>query len=92
MDAETAHGHAHMEGAHGGTLLEVGDHVAHLELIHDHENGKYVLHVTGEDMKTPLNADNPPLINLKTADGPKQIESRPIKGASTFEAEDPHFH
>jgi len=88
-DTENAHGHSHLEGPHGGTLLDVGDHAAHLEVIHDHENGKFVLHVFGEDMKTPLNADAAPLINIKTADGPKQIESRAVEGASTFEAEDP---
>jgi hypothetical protein len=87
--ADDAHGHAHLEGPHGGTLLDVGDHAAHLEFIHDHENGKCVLHVIGADMTTPLNADNPPLINIKTANGPKQIQSRAVEGASTFEAEDP---
>ena len=33
------HAHAH-EGPHGGHLLEVGNHLAHLEVIHDEAAGK----------------------------------------------------
>jgi hypothetical protein len=90
-DAGNSQGHSHQEGPHGGEMLDVGDHAAHLEFLHDHDNGKIVLHVIGEDMKTPLNADNPPVINIKTADGPRQIESRAVEGASVYEATDPEL-
>ena len=36
--------HAH-EAPHGGTLLELGDHDAHLELVVDAESGEMILYV-----------------------------------------------
>jgi len=72
--ATGAHGH---EGPHGGHVLEVGSHVAHLEVIHDDDSGKMTIYVLGEDLKTPLALAAAPQIKLSTNDGPKVVTTRP---------------
>jgi hypothetical protein len=44
MSAAMAEGHAH-KAPHGGTLIELGDHVAHLELVLDAKTGKLTAYV-----------------------------------------------
>jgi hypothetical protein len=82
----------HDEPKHGGVVLEVGEEVAHLELVHDAKAGKVTLYITGPDAKTDLALKDAPKINLKTKDGNKQIETKAISpkdGASAhFEAID----
>ncbi len=86
------HGHAH-EGSHGGALIEIGDEVAHVELVHDASTGKVTLYLTGSDTKTPLQIADAPELKLMTADGPKVVATLPAgtdsKGASQFSATDP---
>ena len=94
---ENSHDHddGNEQGPHGGTLLAVGDHVAHLELVHDVEHGSYLFYVYGEDLETSASPDEPPAINLKTDEGPKQIaaQARHDAGGSVsfYEARDPAF-
>jgi hypothetical protein len=47
---------------HGGDLLEVGEHEAHLEVVHDAVAGTMTLHVYDEEMRpVPVEA---PVVNL----------------------------
>ncbi len=73
--AET-NGHAE-EGPNGGHLLEVGSHVAHLEILHDEDAGTLTLHVLGPDGKTPLPISKPPQLKLSTDSGPRVIATKP---------------
>lgn len=71
-----AHTGGHAHGPHGGHVLEVGDHVAHLEVLHDEEAGKLTLYVLGSDVKTPLPVAKPPQLKLTTASGPKVLDTQ----------------
>lgn len=71
-----AHTGGHAHGPHGGHVLEVGAHVAHLEVLHDKESGKLTIYVLGSDVKTPLAVAKPPQLKLTTADGPKVIDTK----------------
>ena len=90
--ADQNHGHPH-QGSHGGALMEIGDHVAHVELVHDAIAGTVTLYLTGGDAKTPLQIADAPELKLMTAEGPKVVATRPAgtdsKGASQFSATDP---
>ncbi|MFH2000555.1 MAG: hypothetical protein ABIK28_12790 [Planctomycetota bacterium] len=86
-DAES--GHSHAAGAHGGEVLIIGDHAAHVEVVHDGEQGKIVFHVTDGAMKENLVIDTPLLLNIKTPSGPKQITTKRIAGTAAYEAESP---
>ncbi len=55
------------EGPHGGPLLEVGDHVAHIEVLHDEAAGKMTLYVLGQDGKTAVAVEEPPVLKLMGA-------------------------
>ncbi|MGE3424777.1 MAG: hypothetical protein AB7N24_22230 [Dehalococcoidia bacterium] len=87
-----ASGHAD-EGPNGGHLLEVGSHVAHLEVIHDEGTGTITLHVLGSDAKTPFPIAKPPQLKLITDAGPRSLamKSKGRAGAesSTFSVTDP---
>ena len=84
-------GHAH-EGSHGGTLSAVGEHVAHVEFVHDEEAGKAILYFTGPDGQTPMLIEDAPKLNLFTNDGNKQVATTALNpaegGATQFEGQD----
>lgn len=73
-----AHGEgeaAHEEhGPHGGELIEIGDHLAHIEVLHDDDAGKLNLFALDTDMK-PIALDKAPFLNLMTDAGPKQLKA-----------------
>ena len=83
------HGHDHAHGDHGHGhdhdhdpgLIEVGEHVAHIDFAHDATAGSVTLTVTGPDAKTALAADSAPKLNL-TGDNPLQIETTAKEGAT----------
>ncbi len=83
-----SHSHSHEAGPHGGQILEVGAHVAHLEVIHSEETGKMTIYVLGPDLKTPVTLAKAPQLKLTTAEGPKvlatQAEDAPGGAASVF--------
>ena len=71
------HGHHHGHGAHGpngGELLEIGDHLAHLELLHDADDKSVTLHLLGPDAKQAIPFDAPPKLNLIVDGNPLQLE------------------
>lgn len=80
--------HAHEHGPHGGDLLEVGDHVAHIEFIHNEEMGKVTLYILGKDGKTPLAIEGTPMLNLKYKDAQKQLKTVAM---NTTENKSSHF-
>lgn len=81
--------HAH-EGPHGGHLLEVGDHVAHLEVMHDEAAGKMTIYVLGSDAKSALTDAKAPQVKLSTDSGPKVLSTTAVSGAAgAFAVTDP---
>jgi hypothetical protein len=74
-DPALSEGHA--QGPHGGHILEVGSHVAHLEVLHDEDAGTLTIYVLGGDLETPLAIATAPQIKLATNDGPKVVKTEP---------------
>ncbi|MAE77415.1 MAG: hypothetical protein CMJ85_11160 [Planctomycetes bacterium] len=70
------------KGPHGGKVLEVGAHVAHLEIAHDEAAGKMTIWVLGPDLATPLKLAKPPQLKIASADGPRVIDSKPGAAAA----------
>ena len=68
-------GHSHGPGPHGGTIVELGNHEAHIEVILDHDGGTIDLYVFDAELK-PMAADAAPLLNLRTGAGPRQLTSK----------------
>lgn len=84
-----AHGHGH-KGPHGGHLLEVGDHVAHLEVMHDESAGKMTIYVLGPDAKSAFTGAKAPQVKLTTDSGPKVLSTTAVSGeAGAFAVTDP---
>jgi len=89
---EDEHKHAEHKAPHGGTLLEVGDDAAHVELVHDEKAGKITLYILNKEAKSAVAVKDAPKLNLKTEKGNKQIETQAIDAkdgaASQYEATD----
>jgi hypothetical protein len=83
--AEAVHDHE-APGPHGGATAVVGDHVAHLEAIHDDVLGQVTVYVmdTNDDL---LKLDQEPVLNLVTDAGSAQVQPTAVGGAWVFEHE-----
>jgi hypothetical protein len=80
------------EPAHGGEVVEVGEHAAFLELCHDDKAGMLTVHVRDHDGE-PLGLKDAPRLNIKDKDGNRQVVLKALDladgSAKTFEAADP---
>jgi hypothetical protein len=74
--APEAAAHDH-EARHGGTVLELGEHEGHLEVVHDEATGTLTAYVSDAEMK-PV-ASEAPVVNL--VKGAVQITMTPLSGA-----------
>jgi len=85
------HDHEH-KAPHGGALLEVGEDVAHVELVHDEKAGKVTLYILDKHAKKEVLIKDAPKLNIKSKDGNKQIETKGVDtkdgAASKYEATD----
>ncbi len=77
-------GHDHEQGPHGGAIAVVGDEVAHLEALHDEDAGQVTVYVLGED-NAVVALDQPPLLNLVTDEGSRQVKAVAVGEAWLFE-------
>jgi hypothetical protein len=77
---------------HGGVLLEIGEEVAHIEMVHDAKAGKLTLYILDGKAEKAEAISGEVKVNLKTSAGPKQLEAKPVDAkdgkASQFEAID----
>ncbi|MCC6741118.1 MAG: hypothetical protein IT452_18910 [Planctomycetia bacterium] len=78
---------------HGGLLLEVGEELAHLELVHDPKEGTAKIYVLDGKAEKAVAIKDAPKINLMTEDGAKQLVTKAVEAdkegkASLFEAKD----
>ncbi len=78
---------------HGGVLLEVGEEVAHLELVRNAKEGTATIYVLDGKAEKAVAIKDAPKLNLMTADGAKQIATKAVEPdkeglASQFEAKD----
>jgi hypothetical protein len=55
------HGHDH-EAPHGGTLIALGDHFAHLEIIHDATTGAITVYVLDGEAENPVRIEQESII------------------------------
>jgi hypothetical protein len=71
-------GHAH-SAPHGGTLIPLGDHVAHVELLLDSKDGKVRLYVLGAHAEKSIRITSPTLaIDLHSIGG-QEIEGETLE-------------
>jgi len=62
----------HQKGPYGGMLLLLGNNEGQLEVAANHAGGAVtVVSYTMEMVEVPM--DKPPVLNFKSADGPKQL-------------------
>lgn len=74
---------AHAEhGPHDGELIELGDHVAHLEIVHDEDAGTIALYALDANLK-PTALTEAPVLNLPTDSGPKQVTAIARSGSTS---------
>jgi hypothetical protein len=74
-------GHSHASGPHGGQVVIVGDHVAHIEILHEHGAGEAVVHILDGDMKVREIAEAP-VLNLLGESGSIRVVGEPGEGGS----------
>jgi hypothetical protein len=84
------HKHEDHKAPHGGTLLEVGEDAAHVEVVHDEKAGKVTLYILDKEAKNGVAIKDAPKLNLKTDAGNKQVDTTAVEAkdgaASKFEA------
>ena len=81
--AESAHDHG-APGPHGGAIAVVGDHVAHLEALHDEVLGQVTVYVMDTDHDR-VALDQEPLLGLLTDAGSIQVRPTARGDAWVFE-------
>lgn len=90
-------GHDHDEGhsakaQHGGVVVEVGEEVAHVEVVHKAKEGRVVLYLTGKDGTTALDVADPPTLSIRTQGVAKDLVTVPTRAregeASEFSVSD----
>lgn len=78
-----AHGHDHGEHdvkpKHGGVVLEVGEHVAHLEVIYDEKHGVVKVWLSTHEGDKPIEGATIGL-NVRFKKGHQAFELTPVKG------------
>ena len=94
--SEEHEGHGAAGGPNCGEVQEVGDKDdIHVELVHDHANGKVTLYLLAKDKKTPVSIRQAPKVNLKAKDGNRQVVMKPVDpvegAASRWDASDEGF-
>ena len=87
-----AHDHTSL-AAHGGSIVELGDHVAMLEIVRDETTGTVAVYLM-DAAGAALDADTPPALNVPTDDAAVQLDGVEKDGAWTFahEALKGHVH
>ncbi|MGE4159164.1 MAG: hypothetical protein AB7F75_08715 [Planctomycetota bacterium] len=81
--AEEEHGHEHeaIKPSHDGVIIEVGEHAAVVEVVHDEKAGTMEIWVMDAHGK-PLAIEDAPRINLMVHDGdhakPVQVTTNPV--------------
>ena len=76
-DHDAAHGHHH-EAPHGGTLVVLGDHFAHLEVLLDAEAGKLTAWVLDGEAQQPIRLKQPAVMMSVTLLEPPHKNPAPL--------------
>ena len=77
------HGDHPDTGAHGGPLVEVGDHEAHLEILHDGAAGTLTVYALDGEARNAVELDEAPGLNLKVDGAPLQLTMTATNGGFT---------
>jgi hypothetical protein len=83
-EEETHHHHA---PPHGGTLLVLGEHVGHIEVLHDAAEGTLTLFVLDGHAEGPIRIDAPHFFLEVTLDGATPFEVRALPQANALTGE-----
>jgi len=78
--------HAH-EPKHGGALAAVSGHELFVEAKHDEEGGVLSVWIYAGEELEEATPDEPPVLNLGGAGGPRQVTGELSNGAWTFRVE-----
>lgn len=76
-DKDHKHKEGHIKATHGGKVLEVGKHVAHIEVVHKIKEGSITLYILDKAGKAMAIADAPRL-NLRFVEG-KEKKKKQLK-------------
>jgi predicted small lipoprotein YifL len=86
-DHDHHHHHHHHEAPRGGTLVELGDHVAHIEFLLDEETGLLRAYILDGHAENPVQlADAAILLEVMPGDGvesftlPLEAQANPLTG------------
>ena len=76
-------GHAHDAGPHGGTMVDWGGGIYHLEFTVDHDKKQSTVYVFGSDEKTPAPIDAKKItLSIKDPEFTTALEANPQQGDS----------
>jgi hypothetical protein len=78
--------HSHDAGEHGGPVVVLGDHVAHVEGLHDMVEEVVDIWITDGAFQ-PMEPDLPPVLNLVTDEGSVRVTAKPHGDGWRFEHE-----
>lgn len=91
-------GHANVKPSHGGEILEVGAHIAHIEVVHHEKMGIIVLYTMDANGKVMSISDAPRLnltFKVNKSEKRKQVIAKAMNlkdgKSSMFEAQDMIF-
>lgn len=76
VESSSNHEHHHHEAPHGGTLVMLGDHVGHVELVLDSESGVLTAYVLDGEAERPARIGVPA---LRLVISPDSRESFPLE-------------
>lgn len=87
--------HEDHKAPHGGSLLELGEEEAHVELIHDAKTGTLEAYVYGKAIGTPAFVEAP-VIQVVGKAGPEElrptaVDAKPDGTASRWKVTDPRL-
>jgi len=75
--------HGAHEAKHGGELVALGDHAAHIEVLHDDGAGTVTVYVYDGAVE-PMEPDAAPVFNFVTDEGPQSVTAVATDGAWIF--------
>lgn len=81
-DFKEEHGHHH-EPPHGGALIELGEHVAHIELVHDPESAVLTAYLLDGHAEHPVRVPNDTLAFQVRADDSSDWMSVELKATAS---------
>jgi hypothetical protein len=74
---------------HGGSILELGEEEAHVEVVHDPKAGVLTLYVFGKDLHSPVAVAAPKILLAGKELAPSPLDAGPGGTATSWRLSDP---